>query len=298
MKNQPTNANHFAELTRSVTDAGCRRDPLGRSDLADTGAASGKRIHLDFEHHAVRICTLGQFLILKDGKLLSFGRKTPRKPLALLKMLIASGGVRAETSLLSERMWPESDGDAARRSFDVNLHRLRKVLGVADLLTLSDGKLSFDARKCWIDVWEFEDILKRIERAISKCPDTGDADYPSLVNELLCVYAGHFLEHETQEAWAVAYRDRLRAKFARAVMTLAACLEQHRKWDQAAALYSRALELDNLAESLYRRLMLCYRELGETAEALRVYRRCRDLLSVVLSIKPSAETESICATFR
>ena len=245
----------------------------------------------------VRICVLGQFTILHDGRPLSFGRKMPRKPLALLKMLIASGGVRADTSLLSERMWPESDGDAARRSFDVNLHRLRKVLGVQDLITLSDGKLSVDARQCWIDVWEFEDISARIERAIFKSPDTSATDYLSLVNELLCVYAGHFLEHEAQEAWAVAYRDRLRAKFARAVMTLAACLEQHRKWDEAAALYSRALELDNLAEPLYRRLMICHRELGEKGEALRAYRRCRDLLSIVFSIKPSAQTEAIRATF-
>ncbi len=246
----------------------------------------------------VRIHVLGQFMILQDGRPLAFGRKTPRKPLALLKMLVASGGVRADASVLSESLWPESEGDAARKSFDINLHRLRKVLGIQDLLTLFDGKLSFDPRKCWIDVWEFEDVVERIEQAISRSPEGDIAEFPSLVSELLRVYAGHFLEHETQDAWAISFRDRLRAKFGRAVMTLAACLEQHRKWDQAAALYSRALELDNLAESFYRRLMLCYRELGETAEALRVYRRCRDLLAVVFSLKPSAETEAIRATFR
>ena len=246
----------------------------------------------------VRIYVLGQFMILQDGRPLAFGRKLPRKPLALLKMLVASGGARADTNMLSEGLWPESEGDAARKSFDINLHRLRKVLGVHDLLTLSDGKLSFNSRKCWVDVWEFEKVVARIEEAISQSPETSDAGYASLVSELLRVYSGHFLEYETQEAWAVACRDRLRAKFGRAVMILAACLEQHGKWDQAAALYSRALELDNLTESFYRRLMLCYRELGETAEALRVYRRCRDLLSVVFSLKPSAETEAIRATFR
>ncbi len=246
----------------------------------------------------VRIYVLGQFRILHDGRPLAFGRKVPRKPLALLKMLVASGGVRADTGVLSEGLWPESDGDAARRSFDINLHRLRKVLGIQDLLPLSDGKLSFDPRKCWIDVWEFEDVVARIEGAISQSAETSNAVFLSLVSELTRVYAGHFLEHETQDAWAISFRDKLRAKFGRAVMILATCLEQHRKWDQAAALYSRALELDNLAESLYRRLMICYRELGETAEALRVYRRCRDLLSVVFSLTPSAETEAIRATFR
>lgn len=268
--------------------------PFAAATFADT-TADNKFASDDCR---VRIHVLGQFMILQNGRPLAFGRKAPRKPLALLKMLVASGGVRAGASVLSEGLWPESEGDAARKSFDINLHRLRKVLGVHDLLTLTDGKLSFDRRKCWIDVWEFEDVVARIEGAISQSPETSDTEYASLGRELQRVYAGHFLEHETQEAWAVAYRDRLRAKFGRAVMTLAERLEQHRKWDQAAALYSRALELDNLAESFYRRLMICYRELGETAEALRVYRRCRDLLSVVFSLKPSAETEAIRATFR
>jgi DNA-binding SARP family transcriptional activator len=53
------------------------------------------------------------------------------------------------------------------------------------------------------------------------------------------------------------------------------------------------LELDNLAEGLYRRLMIAYRERGEPAEALNVYRRCRHMLSIVLGAKPSAETEAI-----
>src|SRR6185369_10584452 len=110
--------------------------------------------------------------------------------------------------------------------------------------------------------------------------------------------AGHFIEKESQEPWAVAARDKLRAKFVRAVAALGTDFERHKEWERSAALYSRALELDNLAESLYRRLMISYRELGENAEALQVYRRCRDMLSIVLSLSPSPETEAIRATLR
>ena len=49
-------------------------------------------------------------------------------------------------------------------------------------------------------------------------------------------------------------------------------------------------------EALYRRLMAAYREQGEPAEALNVYRRCREMLSIVLGAKPSAETEAVRAT--
>ena len=268
------------------------------SPALDHGADSLRDDKRTNEDCRVRIYVLGQFMILLDGRPLAFGRKLPRKPLALLKMLVASGGLSADTGTLAEGLWPEADGDAARKSFNINLHRLRNVFGVQNLFELSGGMLCLDSRKCWIDVWAFEEVVGRIEGAMSRRPETDHAECISLASELLCVYAGHFLEHEAQEAWAVAFRDRLRAKFGRSVMLLAACLEQRRKWDQAAALYSRALELDNLAESLYRRLMICYRELGETAEALRVYRRCRDLLSVVFSVKPSSETEAVRATFQ
>jgi DNA-binding SARP family transcriptional activator len=39
--------------------------------------------------------------------------------------------------------------------------------------------------------------------------------------------------------------------------------------------------------------MICQRALGQTAAALQAYRRCRELLSVVLGVAPSAETEAV-----
>jgi DNA-binding response OmpR family regulator len=244
----------------------------------------------------LKVYTLGQFALLRDGQPIVFSRKVQKRPLDLLKVLIAKGGQRADTASLIESLWPDAEGDSAKVSFDSNLHRLRKLVDIDDMLSLSEGKLSLDTSRCWVDVWAFEELLDRIERAAHQPADGGEAHYPELVKELLRLYAGHFIEKESQDPWAVAARDRLRAKFVRAVTTLGACLEQRKEWDQAAALYARALELDNLAEGLYRRLMIAYRELGETAEALKVYRRCRDMLSIVLSLSPSAETEAVRAT--
>jgi LuxR family transcriptional regulator, maltose regulon positive regulatory protein len=53
------------------------------------------------------------------------------------------------------------------------------------------------------------------------------------------------------------------------------------------------LEIDNVAEEVYRRLMSCYVRSGRPAEALRVYRRCQEMLSLVLGIAPSAETDAL-----
>ncbi len=260
----------------------------------------------------LKIHALGQFTLLRDGQPIVFSRKVQKRPLDLLKALIACGGMRTNTSTLIESLWPDAEGDAARVSFDSNLHRLRKLIGVEDVLVLTEGKLSLDPSKCWVDVWTFEELVARIDRAAHQPPGSAGASPaaagtgPSpagassgeLAKELLRLYSGHFIEVDSQEPWALAARDRLAAKFLRAVTSLGAQLELNQQWEDAAALYSRALELDNLAEALYRRLMVSYRELGEAAEALKVYRRCRDMLSIVLGLSPSPETEAIRATLR
>ncbi|GEM_PF-185629 len=246
----------------------------------------------------LRIHALGQFTLLRDGQPIVFSRKVQKRPLDLLKALIAHGAIRTNTSTLIESLWPDAEGDSAKVSFDSNLHRLRKLIGIDDALTLSEGKLSLDPARCWVDVWAFEELLTCIDRTAHERPGPGSPSYAELVRELLRLYTGQFLEKDSQEPWAVAARDRLAAKFLRAVATLGACLEQGKEWEEAVALYSRALELDNLSEGLYRRLMVSYRELGETAEALKVYRRCRDMLSIVLGLSPSAETEAIRSTLQ
>jgi DNA-binding response OmpR family regulator len=246
----------------------------------------------------LKIYTLGQFSLARDGQPVVFSRKVQKRPLDLLKVLIAQGGARADTASLIEALWPDAEGDSAKVSFDSNLHRLRRLLDIDDVLPLSEGKLSLDRTKCWVDVWAFDELVGRVERAAHHPDDAAQADPAETARELLRLYAGHFIEKESQDPWAVAARDRLRAKFVRAVGMLGTRLEERRAWDQAATLYARGLELDNLAEGLYRRLMLAYRELGENAEALQVYRRCRDMLSIVLSVAPSAETEAVRATLR
>ena len=245
---------------------------------------------LDTPLWPLKIYTLGQFTLLHDGKPLALSRKVQKRPLDLLKVLVASGGIGVETSALIELLWPDAEGDAAQASFDSTLYRLRKLIAIEGVITLVDGKLSIDHAKCWLDVWAFEDVLDRIEH------DAESKESESFAKELLRLYVGHFLEKESQESWAISARDKIKAKFARAVTHIGSQLEQGRQWPQAIDLYSRALELDNLAEVFYRRLMICHRENSEPVEALNVYRRCRDMLSIVLGVMPSAETDAVRLT--
>ena len=85
----------------------------------------------------------------------------------------------------------------------------------------------------------------------------------------------------------------LTGRFHRFVLRLGEHCEHGGQWTRAAALYQHAIELDPLAESFYRRQMICMQAEGRRAEALEVFRRCRQILSVTLGISPAQETESV-----
>jgi LuxR family transcriptional regulator, maltose regulon positive regulatory protein len=88
-------------------------------------------------------------------------------------------------------------------------------------------------------------------------------------------------------------RDRLRSRLERIVAHAGAHWEQAGDHSRAAAVYQRGVEIDPVAEVFYRRLMACRAQAGDRAGALEVYRRCREMLSSVLGIAPSAQTETL-----
>ena len=114
---------------------------------------------------AFRVATLGGFRLLRQGEPLAASGKAQRRPLELLKVLIAYGGEGVAEERIADAVWPRIPGDSAHRSFTSTLHRLRKLLGEDKALVLHEGKLSFDRRYVWTDVWEFEARAEALEAA-------------------------------------------------------------------------------------------------------------------------------------
>ncbi|MBI5612296.1 MAG: hypothetical protein HY942_04385, partial [Gammaproteobacteria bacterium] len=156
-----------------------------------------------------RFYTLGRFSIVKDDEPLTLTGKGQKKPLDLLKTLIALGGREVGQEKLIEALWPEADGDAAQHAFETTLHRLRKLLGEDAPLALKDGRLSLDARACWVDAWAFERLLARLEDRLRI--NSLDALDP-LTHTLFDLYQGAFLHHESELPATLSLRERLRSR--------------------------------------------------------------------------------------
>ena len=114
-----------------------------------------------------------------------------------------------------------------------------------------------------------------------------------LAEKAIGLYKGHFLPGDEEETWTVSYRERLRNKFLRLIIKSGDYWQKTQQWEKAIEYYQKALEVDDLAEEFYQHLMICHQHLGQNAEAIRAYRRCKDTLLAVLGIEPSPLTQKI-----
>jgi DNA-binding SARP family transcriptional activator len=247
----------------------------------------------------VRIHTLGRFSIQLNGSAISLAQGRKQRPFEMLKALLAFGGREVHAELLSQALWPDTDGDVAQNSFDVTLYRLRRVFGVKDLFTVQDRRLSLNNEYAWVDAWEFERLVNRGERLLnhSYTPDIAD-ELTANSDRLLRLYTGSFLEREAMNGWTLGLRERLRSKLLRYILDTGHVWENRDGWDIAIRLYRKGLEIDPRIEAFYQRMMICYKASGRSAEALATYHHCSDILQKHLQISPCPETLALYEALR
>ncbi len=251
------------------------------------------------EDHPVRIYTLGRFGIQLNGHALSAPPSRQHRPVELLQALIALGGREVGVEVLSQWLWPDADGDLAKNTFDVTLHRLRRMFGVNDLLLLRDHRLTLNSDLAWVDVWIFERLVNHAERLLPRAGEELVMRQLARVGErLVTLYQGNFLDREAGHAWSLTLRERLRSKLLRHILESGRVWERLEVWDQAMRLYRKGLEIDPLTEALYQRLMFCLGETGHRADALAVFQRCREILARQFQIDPSPKTLALYSSLK
>ena len=188
-----------------------------------------------------RVQTFGGFRLLRHDEPLGTGEgKAKKRPLELLKFLIAAGGEQVSESKVTDALWPRIDGDSAHRSFTSTLHRLRKLLGEDRAVTLHEGRVSLDRRYFWLDTWAFEQLAADLEAASGE-------QLEKIGERLLALYRGSFMADDADAAWLIPARERLRGRFSRVLARVCAHLEERGEPARARALHEKSLEIDPLA---------------------------------------------------
>ena len=243
----------------------------------------GEPEELESREQAVRVKVLGELEVSLAGKPLSFGRKRPERPLALLKYLAANGTRSVAESQVADALWPELDGDAALRALTVNIHRLRRLLGGNETVVHGGHRLALSAQQVWCDAVLFDSLLDRA----AATSDGEERD--RLTARAIALYRGDLAVDEDRERWAIAARKRLRERFVVACAGRGARLAAAGRWAEACESFGRGLEVDPRAQELCLGYMRGCLALGTREDGIAAYRRfesaTRDSGRVVAAIE-------------
>jgi len=231
----------------------------------------------------IKVHAFGKFEVLLDDRPLEFGRKVPRKPLAVLKVIVAAGGSEVPDTALIDALWPELDGDAAYNALTAALARLRVILNDKEAVRQHGGKVALNRATCWVDFWQFEHEIDCVDRA----------DTQSLGNTL-ALYRGPLLPDE-DEGWAIPPRERARARYVQAMARHSEALLRSGELAQTIDCLERALGVDALVEGFYCQLMRCHARMGQSAAVVDVYARMQRILQERLGTAPSASSRALYA---
>jgi DNA-binding SARP family transcriptional activator len=210
----------------------------------------------------------------------------PRKCRALLAYLALTAGHAHSRERLATLLWEESSEAQARTSLRQALTSIRKALPApeGDLLQADAELIALGMQRLALDAAQFEQLVEQ-----------GSAE---ALEQAAALYRGDLLEGFSSgapafEDWARAERERLRGRAREALGRLADHHAGQDRLDQAVAAATRLIALDPLQEHAHRLAMRLYVRQGKAGEALRQYRRCRELLAAELGVPPDAQTEAL-----
>jgi LuxR family transcriptional regulator, maltose regulon positive regulatory protein len=246
------------------------------------------------ENRPIEICCLGRFSIQRQTDSAPVFLQVSSRPLVLLQLLVAAGKEGCERSEAEIKLWPRAQVGLSESALDTTLYRLRGLIGNQHAVSVKKGIIRLNDRYVGVDAWRFS---SEIETFCAHLQMPASAAESGVVNErcnqLFDLYQGSFFVQDLATPWVVQMRDVLQSKFLRSIKLAGHYWQSVRNWNRAIQLYERALEIDNLAEELHRELMRCHLAQREFADVVHVFRRCRELLSVVMSVAPSDATEII-----
>jgi len=209
-----------------------------------------------------------------------------RKARAILGYLCMHAGQRVPRAKIASLLWDRVPDHQARASLRQSLRELLLAFGpLADEILETDGEMvRLNQRACWVD-----------SAAILAGPHPANL----LRTDLAALCEGELLEDlngisEAFDEWLLMER----ARFATEITgVFDEELHQIAKGDvpaeRRAGLARRIIACDPTHEGASRILMMALADLGEKAQALREFERCRMAMRSRLEVEPSAESRAL-----
>ena len=243
----------------------------------------------------MRISLTGRVSIEANGSRLDERSFPGRQGRLVFAYLLAEEGRAVPRDELAEVLWGDAPPATWEKALSVLVSKLRALLEECGVDGQAALRSAFGCYQlvlpagAWIDVAAAREAADRSEAALG----TGDIRAArEAAGEAAALARRSFLPGE-DGLWIEEKRRELSELLVRALECLAdACLATGGA-REAVRHAEELTALEPYREGGYRRLMQAHVAAGDSAEALRVYERCRRLLAEELGAYPSAETESI-----
>jgi WD40 repeat protein/DNA-binding SARP family transcriptional activator len=229
---------------------------------------------------------LGPIEVRSAASAVALGGIKPRAVLAVL-LLHPNQPVSAERLALAG--WGEDAPANAVKTVQVNISRLRQVLGDPDVITTTTAGYQLRVRPGELDAERFEDLVEDARRVLDARP----ADAAELLREALALWRGRALADLALEPFAGTEIARLEEQ-------RLAALELRVDADLAASRHAEVVgELARLVvehpmrERLAGQLMLALYRCGRQTEALEAYARTRRALVDEVGVEPGPQLRDL-----
>ncbi len=187
----------------------------------------------------IKVYALRPFTVVIDGAPLAVEGRAKLKPLALLQYLACVEGGPVAVTRVIDALWPAEDPAAARRVFDVNVGRLRRLLKAPAAIDVSQSRIQLMPALVWIDTRALGEVAR-------------SAGVPAAIGaRALALYRAPLLAHDEEYGWTVAARSRASSWFVGAIERAVRGLVTEGDVPAARALVERARLVDP-AERLQR----------------------------------------------
>lgn len=240
--------------------------------------------------YLAKIYTLGDFQILRDEQFGFAVGKVQKKPLELIKLMIALGGNRIPHEIITDHLWPDAEGDYAYHTLVTNIQRARQLLGHKNSIIFQAGKVSINTELVWVDCIIFKQMF---ENEIGLFHNKQDGEVIKIGSKILSLYKGHFFADE-QYPWIISMREQLKTHFYLLGEHVGTCYEkQDQHWEDISRYYNAMIEIDDSVELFYRKLMALYTKLDRVEDAIKTYQRYEKVLHAKLGLMPSHQIQNI-----
>lgn len=237
----------------------------------------------------LRVDLLGPVRVTIDGTAVPGHTLRQVKLLELLAYLLLhpAGGSRDQ---IGAALWPEMSAGQVKNNFHVLLHKLRRLLGGPDAVTVSVERYRLDpSLRVHLDAT----VLRSVADAARAAPRSVSRE--NLV-EAIRLFRGELLEGLEVGEWCAEFQFEARRAYLDSLAALARMDTEAGDAESAAAHLLELVRQDPAREDASRRLMKHYAAMGKIDEAAAHFRWLTARLQEEFGVAPAADTVALART--